>query len=86
MEYISPFDFRKIFVDIFLGSQELVAFALVLLISFASAKFGMSNRNFMLILSISSVILAGILGEAVYILVLVVIGFIIFKTMSRIFI
>lgn len=81
--YINPFDFRTIFVNYFLGGTELFIFAFIILISFACAKFGMSNRIFMMILAISSLIFAGVLGQAVYILIIFVIGFISFKAIGR---
>jgi len=84
-EYIEIFDFKKIFIEYFLGSVELFIFAVIFLISFACAKFQMSNRNFMIILATSSIIFAGYLGNAIYFLILVVVGFISFKTLARLF-
>jgi len=84
-DYIEPLNIKYILYDLFLGHPSMVAFSLVILISFISAKFQMSNRNFMIILVISSLILAGYLGEAVYILVLVIIGIVIFYSLSRMF-
>jgi len=81
--YIKPFDIKKVVLDLFLGHPSIVAFATIILISFLSAKFNMSNRNFMLVLMISSIILAGYMGEAIYIIILVLLGFIIFKSLSR---
>ena len=83
--YIKPFDIKKVVLDLFLGHPSIVAFATIILISFLSAKFNMSNRNFMLVLMISSIILAGYMGEAIYIIILVLLGFIIFKSLSRLF-
>ena len=84
-DYIEPLNIKYILYDLFLGHPSMVAFALVILISFVSARFQMSNRNFMIILVISSLILAGYLGEAVYILVLVLIGIVTFYSLSRMF-
>jgi len=84
-EYIEIFDFKKIFIDYFLGSVELFIFALLLLISLGCAKFGVSTRNFMIILVTSSIIFAGYLGNAIYFLILITVGFISFKTLARIF-
>ena len=83
--YIEPFDIKKVVLDLFLGSPELLAFAVVILISFVSAKFQMSNRNFMLILVISSIMFSAYMGEALYIIILVALGFVIFKSFSRLF-
>jgi len=84
-DYIEPLNIKYILYDLFLGHPSMVAFALVILISFVSARFQMSNRNFMIILVISSLILAGYLGEAVYILILVLIGIVTFYSLSRMF-
>ena len=83
--YISPFNIKKIILDLFLGHPSILAFAAIILIAFTSAKMGMSNRNFMLILTVCSLILAGYMGEAIYIIILVIIGFVTFKSLSRVF-
>ena len=83
--FINPLDIKTILLDLFLGHPSLIAFAVVILISFVSAKFGMSNRNFMIILVIGSITFAGFMGEAIYIIILVALGFVIFKNFSRLF-
>lgn len=82
-EYISPFDFRKIFVDYFLGSSELFLYAFILIFSFTCAKFQMSNRVFLVLLVICSLIFAIILGQAIYILIILIVGYISFKSLAR---
>lgn len=82
-EYIQPFDFRKIFVELFLGSTELFTFAFIIIFSFVCAKFKMSNTIFMILLGISSLIFAFILGQAIYILIILIIGLISFKSIAR---
>ncbi len=84
-EFIEPGNVKKIFLEYFLGSPDLLFFAILVLISFLSAKFQMSNRNFMIILVVSSLIFAGLLGQAIYILILIVTGFVIFKGVGRYF-
>jgi len=81
--YIPPLDFKKIFLEMFLGSQELFIFTFLILISFASAKYGMSNRLYMTLLAVSSLIFGFYLGGAIYILVLFLIGYISFKSIAR---
>ena len=83
--YINPLDLKKIFLEIFLGAPQLLIFALTILISLASAKFGMSNKNFGIILLISSILFAVYLGEAIYFFILILIGFIIFKSLANAF-
>ncbi len=84
-EFIEPGNVKKIFLEYFLGSPELLFFGILILISFLSAKFQMSNRNFMIILVVSSLIFAGILGDAIYILILIITGFVIFKGIGKYF-
>ena len=82
--YINPFDFRKIFVDYFLGTTELTIFAIMILISWACASYNMSNKIFLIILAMSSLIFAGILGQAIYILIIFIIGLVSFKAIATI--
>lgn len=82
--YISPFDFKEIILNLFLGHPSIIAFGLIILISTLSAKYQMSNRNFMMLLLISSIILSEYLGEAIYIIILVIVGFVVFKPLSRV--
>ena len=81
--YIEPFDFKKVILDMFLGHPSFIAFAAIILISFTSAKAQLSNRNFMLVLMISSLILSAYIGEAIYIIILVLLGFVIFYALSK---
>lgn len=81
--YINPLDFKTILLDLFLGHPSLLAFAAVVLISFLSAKFRMSNRNFMMVLMISTMILAGYMEDSIYIIIIVIFGFVIYKSLSR---
>ena len=82
--YIAPLDLKKIFLDYLLGSQELFIFAYLILLSFVSAKMGLSNKIFMVILAISSLIFGYYLGNAIYVFVIFIIGFISFKSIDRI--
>ena len=82
-DFIQPGNVKKLILEYLLGSTELFVFALLIGISFLSAKFQFSNRNFMLILIISSMIFAGVLGQAIYVLVLIIVGFVIFKAIGR---
>ena len=69
--YIEPFDLKTIFVDLFLGTTEYFIFAFLILTSYVCAKYQMSNRLFLTILAIGSVMVAGYLGETIYILSLI---------------
>jgi len=84
-EFIYPGDLRTIFLQYFLGSPQLLMFMILFSISFLSAKFQLSNQNFMIILIISSLIFAGIIGQAIYVLIIMLIGFVLFKTIGKFF-
>lgn len=81
--YIDPFDFRTIFVNYFLGSLELFIFAFIIIISFVAAKFRVTNKIFMILLIVGSIIFSAILGESIYILIIVIIGLIVFKGIGK---
>jgi len=83
--FIKPFEFKKILVDYFLGTQELFVFAFVIFFSFAAAKYQMSNRIYMILLVIGAIMFAAFLGQAIYFLIIVILGLIIFKSMSGLF-
>ena len=80
--FIKPFDFKTI-SNYFLGNTELLAFALIMIISFTSAKFQMPNRVFGILLAVCCGILAMFLGEVYYFLLLFIVGFLISKMVSR---
>lgn len=82
-QYINPLDFKKIFLEYFLGSPHLFMFAFVILISFVCAKFGMTNTVFLVILVITSLLFGAYLGQSVYILIIFLVGFISFKSIGR---
>lgn len=82
--FIQPFDFRKIFLNYFLGSSTLFFGAFIIIYSYVAAKLQMSNRIFFVTLVIGSIMFAGILGEAMYVLVFLIIGFISFKILGKI--
>ena len=77
--YIDILDFEKLFVNYFLGNMELFFFAFIIIFGFVAGKFNMSNGIFFTLLAISAVLFAVFLGEAIYILVLVLVGFAVFK-------
>ncbi len=81
--FIQPFDLQTIFVNYFLGSLELFIFAFIIIVSMIAASFRLTNRIFMILLTVGSVIFAGILGETTYILVILIIGLITFKGMGK---
>jgi hypothetical protein len=82
--FIPPFDFKTVYLNYFLGSQELFSIAMVLLLSFLSAYFGMSNKVFLVVLAISLLIMGAYIGASFYILVLFMVGFFTYKAFTRI--
>ena len=83
-EFINPFDFKKIFLEYFLGSTELAMFAFIILFSGICAKYQMSNIIYLFLLLICSLIFAAIIGQALYIIIILVVGFVAFKSLGRI--
>jgi len=82
-EYIEPLDLREILINYFLGSMELFAFAFIMALSAGCAYFGMPNKVFLLVLAVSSIIVGVFLGEAIYILALLLIGLLVFKGIAK---
>jgi len=83
MEYINPFDFKKVLMEYFLGSPEFFSFAFILLISFSCAKFGISNKIYFLLLTLSSLMFGLYLGNAILVLILFLVGYLSFKLIAR---
>lgn len=83
--FINLFDFKTVFMDYLLGAPALAAFALIIAISFASAYLQMSGKIYGFILVISSVIFALYIGQALFFLLLVMVGLIIFRIFARYF-
>lgn len=81
--YINPLDLKTILLEYFLGNVELLVFALIIIISYASAYYQMSNNNFLLILVISSLLFSLYLGEAIYLFILILVGFVVFKGVAK---
>lgn len=83
MAYIEPFDFSTILISLFLGNIELFMFAFVIVFSFVSAKMGLSNRIFLILLAIGSVMFGGVMDSGIYTLTILIIGLITYKGVSR---
>lgn len=82
--FIEPLDLRTIFIDYFLGSMQLFIFAFIIVFSFACAKFGMSNRLYLVLLAISLVLISLVTQiNGIYVLVVSIVGIIAFNSLSR---
>lgn len=83
--YVEPFDFKTIFLNYFLGNSILFPFAFIILISLLAGYFQVPDKAFMIILTIGSVMFGTYMGEVYYVLILFIVGFLIYKSFSRIF-
>ena len=82
--YIEPFNLRLIIHNYFLGTQSLFTFVFVILFSYVAAKYQMSNKVFLTLLSLGSLMFFVYIGESMLILILLVIGLISFKLFIKI--
>lgn len=82
--YIDPLNFRKVLIDTFLGNQILFASLFIIVISAVCGYYQMSNRVYALILVVTSILVAAYLGEAIAFVILVLLGFIVFKTIASV--
>ena len=82
--FIEPLDLKTIFMNYFLGSTQLFMFAFIIIVSFVCAKYQMSTRVYLVLLAVSSVIMAGFLGQSIYVLIIFLIGLLSFKGIGQI--
>jgi hypothetical protein len=83
--YIQPLDLKTLFMGYFLGDANIFAYAFMILISIVCAYFNMSNKLYLIILTIGSIMFAGYMGEPIYFLILFIVGFVIFYSFSKVF-
>lgn len=81
--YIEPFNLRQIFINYFLGDQNLFIYALVIIFSIMAGRFGMSDRTYGVLLAIVSVLFAAYVGESYFIVTLLLVGFFSFKIIAK---
>jgi hypothetical protein len=81
--FIDPLDLKTIYLNYFLGNQMLFSVALILIVSFVSAYLNISNKIFLFILAISSLIMGAYLGQGMYVFVLFLVGFFVYKSFIR---
>lgn len=85
VEFIQPFDFKRIIVDYLLGDIQIFPFIFVIAISLIAGYLGMSKRIFGVSLMITSITFGFVLGSAILAFVLLVTGFILFRTIATMF-
>jgi len=83
--FIEPFNFEKIYLQYFLGNMVIFYYVFVMVLSFACAYFNMSNKNFFILLTISSIILAVYLELPILIITLFLTGLFCYKGFRWIF-
>jgi len=83
--YINPLDLETIFLGYFLGGTKLFAYLFVILVSYACAKYQIDDRYYLTILAIGSIMFGVYLGESLFVIVLIILGFITFKPLSSLF-
>lgn len=84
MTYINPFDFKTILVGFFLGNQNLLIYAIIMLCSYGAGKLGMDSKVFLTLLFIVSLMFGAYIGQALYFLALLIGGIVIFRMASKI--
>lgn len=82
--FIEPFDFKTIYVNYFLGSQALFPFFFIIIFSFVCAYMNISNTIFLILLALGSLMFGAYMGQAIYILTLFIVGFVLYKIFGRI--
>lgn len=82
--YIDPFNFGKVFLDYFLGGTNLFLFAFIILTSAAAAKFQLKDKVFIPLLVVGALIFSTFVGEAVYALIIILVGLAVYKGVSKI--
>jgi hypothetical protein len=82
--FVEPFDLKSVYITYFLGNQLLFPFFFVMLLSYGSAYLGISNKIFLILLGLGSLMFGAVMGQAYYILALFMVGFVIYKIFGRI--
>ena len=82
-DFISPYDIREVVFTYLLGGSELLPFFLILVLSLVAAFFRMPAGIFVVILLFGSLLLGYLMGNSIFILVLLVFGIFIFWGISR---
>jgi len=85
VEFIQPFDFQRIIFDYFLGGYTLFPYVFIIFVSGICAYLRITTKIFLILLVIGSFMFSFILGQAYYVLILLIFGFVTFKSLSKIF-
>lgn len=85
MTVIDPFDFERIFVVILAGSPAIFTTLAIVLVSGLAAYFKMDSRIMMVMYLLFAVVMTSYIGQAFYILIIIIIGLVTFYSLTRIF-
>jgi hypothetical protein len=82
--FINPFDFQKIFIDLFAGSTNLFTFLAVIIISMALGFFRVPDKIYFPMIALFAVMFAATIGSAMYALVILIAGIVTFKLIAKV--
>lgn len=81
-DFVNIFELQKLFVGYFSGTPIIFSAIFMLLLAFFSAKYGLTLRMFLLVATVSSVIMATYLG-VIPIVFILLLAFTIFKVIGK---
>lgn len=82
-DYISPLDFETILVYIFSGTPEMFTFFATIVLSLGAGYFKLPNMVYLTLMALFAIIFSLWIGASLYILVLIIIGFVVFKGIAK---
>ena len=82
MTVIDPFDFERIFINILSGNNEIFSFLFIIFISGLGAYFKMDDKIMMIMYLVFAVTMS-IYMDALYILIILIIGIVTFYSISK---
>lgn len=78
----SPLALKDLMVNTIAGSPLVWFFLSLIFLAWLGARLQMNNSTFLLMLFIFSIMMVEVIGIWVYVLALVIVGFIMFKTIA----
>jgi len=84
MGFIQPLDLYQILVNMVSGSIEIFAFLAVISLATLGARFSMSNMTFILMLILFVILVADFISF-LYLIIIILVGFIVYGLLNRIF-
>lgn len=84
MAVIDPFDFSRIFISIVAGSEAVFIALFFIFISGLSAYFKFDSKVMLIMYVVAGVVMASFI-QAIYVLIILIIGIVTFYSISRMF-